>query len=137
MTDRLSLTLDSSLAEVAVLAEALERFGTKHALALETRSTVNVVLEELVTNIIKYGYQGQPGQAIYVEIALRPGVLVLSVEDNAPPFNPLLAPEPDLKVPLHQRKPGGVGLHLVRKLMDHLDYQRTGGKNKLSMIKRL
>jgi serine/threonine-protein kinase RsbW len=63
-------------------------------------------------------------------------VVQLCVEDSAPPFNPLLAPEPDLTLPLDQRVPGGLGVHLVRKMMDHLAYQRAGGKNKLSMLKR-
>jgi anti-sigma regulatory factor (Ser/Thr protein kinase) len=136
VTDQLCLTLDSSLAEVATLAKAIERFAATHALPLETWSAINLALEELVTNIILHGYQGQPGRVIRVEIMLRPGVLELSVEDSASPFNPLLAPEPDLTLPLHQRVPGGLGVHLVRKMMDHLEYQSSVGKNKLSMIKR-
>ena len=136
MTDRLYLTLDSSLAEVATLAEAMESFANRHALPVATKSAINLALEEIVTNIILHGYQGQPGQAIGVEIMFRPGVVQVCVEDSAPPFNPLLAPKPDLTLPLEERKPGGLGLHLVRNVMDGLEYQRAGGKNRLSMVKR-
>ena len=70
-------------------------------------------------------------------MTVRAGEVLLCVEDSGPPFNPLQAPPPDLTLPMTERQPGGLGIHLVKQMMDRLDYGRAGAKNRLTLRKRL
>jgi serine/threonine-protein kinase RsbW len=133
----LHLHLKSSPEAVPALSSAFAAFAAELGLSLRTRSAVNLALEEVVTNVIVHGYQGREGMPIEVEVKVRLGELVACVEDQAPPFDPVCAPEPDLSLPLEQRQPGGVGIHLVRNMMDRLEYTRADGRNRLVITKRL
>jgi len=137
VNDRLRVTLRSTLSDVARLGRAVEEFTAKHGLPAATCVAVNLALEEVVTNVVVHGYQCRDDQTISVELSLLPGVLVMSVEDGAVPFNPLGVPEPDLAVSLDQRQPGGLGMHLVRQMTDRLEYEHRDGKNRLVMTKNL
>jgi anti-sigma regulatory factor (Ser/Thr protein kinase) len=137
MVAEVCLTLNSSLEEVTRLSSMLERFAADHGISDEMRATVNLALEEVVTNIILHGHRGLANQAIHVRVALDAGVLIMRAEDSAPAFDPLGVPAPDLDMPLNERRPGGLGIHLLRKTMDHVEYQRMDGKNCLIMRKRL
>jgi anti-sigma regulatory factor (Ser/Thr protein kinase) len=94
-------------------------------------------LEEIVTNVICHGCCDGSHASIEVELALQPDELVMTVEDSATPFDPLQAPAPDLEAALEDRPIGGLGVHLVRKLMDRVTYERRDGKNRLVMSKIL
>jgi anti-sigma regulatory factor (Ser/Thr protein kinase) len=131
------LQLTSSPGAVPALNDAFTAFAAAHGLSTRTRCAVNLALEEVVTNVITHGYRGEEGRPILIEVAVPAEELVASVEDQGPPFDPLLAPEPDVSLPPDQRSHGGVGLLLVRKLMDRLEYTRTNGTNRLVIHKRL
>lgn len=137
MGEPLRLTIDSSLAELAVVVERFDRFATEEGLSAEIRGDVHLALEEVITNVIKHGYKGRPGHGIGLEIAVAAGEVVICVEDAAAAFNPLQAAAPDLALPLALKQPGGLGIHLVKQVMDRLDYERTADKNRLTLRKRL
>ncbi|MCL4867503.1 MAG: ATP-binding protein [Anaerolineae bacterium] len=93
--------------------------------------------DEAVTNIIIHGYQEQEGE-ICVTVCQQPDACVVILQDNAPPFDPNNAPAPDIQAPLSVRPLGGLGVHLIRQLMDEIHYQQNeAGANELTMIKRL
>ena len=92
---------------------------------------------EILTNIISYGYTDSGEHEITVRLSIEPGEMRVDVEDDGKPFNPLEAPEVDTTKPLEERALGGLGVHLVRKLTDGLEYQRHEGKNLLIMKKHL
>jgi anti-sigma regulatory factor (Ser/Thr protein kinase) len=98
---------------------------------------LNLVVAELLTNIISYGYTDSREHEISVRLSVEPGEMRVDVEDDGQPFNPLQAPEPDTTKPLEDRAVGGLGVHLVRKLTDGLEYRRHEGKNLLVIKKRL
>jgi anti-sigma regulatory factor (Ser/Thr protein kinase) len=98
---------------------------------------VNLAVEEILTNIISYGYtDNREEHEIKVSVSVQPGEVRVDVEDDGQPFNPLEAPEPDTTKPLEERTAGGLGIHLVRQLMDDLDYKRQGDRNLLSIKKK-
>jgi serine/threonine-protein kinase RsbW len=134
---RLVLTLRSTLTEVERLSREFGQFADRHGLAPEVRFKVNLALDEIVTNVICHGYKNRDGQLITVQVAVAPGELTAWVEDAAPAFNPLQLSPPDLTAPLEQRRPGGLGIHLAKKLLDGLQYSRIDGKNRLELRKRL
>ncbi|MBP7999785.1 MAG: ATP-binding protein [Chloroflexi bacterium] len=93
--------------------------------------------DEAVTNIIVHGYQEQDGD-IEVALCQQPGACVIILRDNAPAFDPHDAPSPDITKPLDMRPLGGLGVHLIRHLIDEMHYQhRNDGFNELILIKRM
>ena len=137
MTAYARFDLTSSDAELPSLAEGLESFALTHDLAPRLALELQVVLDEVIVNITHHGYQGEVGKPITVELKLDPGVVTIQVEDEARPFNPLMLPEPDLTRAVEQRTPGGLGVHLMRKLTDEVSYERLGDKNCLTLKKRV
>ena len=99
-------------------AEAFPREGIDDAL----RTSVDFVLEELFTNIVKYGGPGTRPVTLGLR-AIEGGVEVTLVDDEACPFDPRGAPDVDTTLAIGARTPGGLGLHLVRRLVDSLDYR--------------
>jgi anti-sigma regulatory factor (Ser/Thr protein kinase) len=117
------------------VAELVDSFGADHALSNEVIVALNVSLDEILNNIISYGYEDTADHDIVVRLALRDGNAEVVVEDDGKPFNPLLVPGPDLTA--KPRLVGGVGLHFVRNLTDHLEYARRDGINELRFMKKL
>jgi serine/threonine-protein kinase RsbW len=131
----MAIELRRDLAELTVLTERLEQFGERHGLAPGIVSTMNLALEEAVTNVIDYGFDDGDTPVIKIELAHESGCFTASLEDNGRAFNPLLAPLPDTHAPLEEREIGGLGITLIRKLMDDVQYSREGSRNVLVLRK--
>lgn len=117
------------------MADMVDEFAARHQFAHEVSFALNVALDEILNNIISYGYQDAAHHEIAVRLALRCGNVEVTVEDDGKPFDPGAVPAPDASS--SQREPGGVGLHFVRNLMDELTYTRRDGINQLRLTKRL
>lgn len=128
---------ESRLSELERLGRVLEGFWDSHGLPLKALMDVNLALDEIFTNIVSYGFTDGGRHFVGVSLELEGEGLSITVEDDGVPFNPLEAPDPDLNVPLEERKTGGLGIYFVRKMMEDLEYARKSGKNVLKMKKRL
>lgn len=133
----ISFVLKNRLAELETLRACLEQFAETHELPPRAAFETNLALDELVTNIISYSYDDELEHEIRIDMALADGVLTLRVQDDGQPFNPLEAAPPDLDSPAEDRPIGGLGIHLVRKVMDEVRYQRDGGANVLTLTKNV
>jgi anti-sigma regulatory factor (Ser/Thr protein kinase) len=131
-----SVRLRNDLSEVQRLNQIVTEFAAQHGLAPELAFRVNLVLEEIVTNVISYGYDDHSEHEISVRLSWQDPRIELEVEDDGRPFNPLEAPEPEIDSPLVERPVGGLGIHLVRKMMDDFEYRREGDKNRLVLRTR-
>jgi anti-sigma regulatory factor (Ser/Thr protein kinase) len=137
VNDFVELRLANDLAGMAEMAERVESFGAAQRLPAEVVNALNVVLDEAVSNAINYGYDAGARGEIAVRLRRAPDRVLVEVEDDGKPFDPLQAPPPDLTLPLEERPIGGLGIHLIRNLMDEVAYARVGGRNVLKMGKRL
>jgi anti-sigma regulatory factor (Ser/Thr protein kinase) len=132
---RLSIGFD--LAEVSRAIEAFEAFAETENLPVKVVQRIGVVLDELLNNVISYG--SPPDESRAVEVLLERFVdrLVLTVTDGGPPFDPLARPAPDTSAPSAEREVGGLGIHLVRNLVDNIRYARKADSNILTVTQSL
>ena len=136
MSETLHLILKNDLAEIEQLNLQLEAFGAKHNLHTEELYTLNLCLEEIVTNVILYAWPEGGEHTVDITVNLNDQEIKVVVEDDGLPFNPCEVPEPDLAKPASQRKIGGLGIHLVRKSVNHMGYLNADHKNILMLDKR-
>ncbi|HUK13647.1 MAG TPA: ATP-binding protein [Thermoanaerobaculaceae bacterium] len=94
---------------------------------------LELAVEEWVVNVGKHAYRERPGA---VEVAVRrdASAFVVELEDEGPPFDPTAAPAPDVGAPLEARRPGGLGILLIRRLLDGVGYERRGRRNVLTLV---
>jgi sigma-B regulation protein RsbU (phosphoserine phosphatase) len=136
MSDALEIKLKNKVSELDGLSQTLKEFGQRHGLASKVIHDLNLAMEEILTNIISYGYTDNREHEVKVRLSAQLGEVRVEIEDDGQPFNPLEAPEPEITKPLEERKIGGLGIHLVRKLMDSLEYKRQGERNLLTIKKK-
>ena len=136
MTAR-STAVPADAAQLTVLTGFLREFGSAVALDAAHVQTFELALEEIFMNIVMHG--SQPGSTPLVEVSLQRAAesVTMTVEDNGPEFDPLSLPPPDVTAGLADRPVGGLGVFLVRKMMDTVSYARISGRNQLRMSKRL
>lgn len=134
--EQIRIVLRNDLSEIAKVHQELENFGQKCSLSSKILFELNLILEEILANVISYAYRDNQLHEIVVRADLRDGELVIEVEDDGRPFNPLQIPPPDLDSALEQRSVGGLGLHLVRELTSSIEYTRREEKNHLVMRKK-
>ena len=102
------------------------------------KAQIDVAVEEIFVNISSYAYDPDIGIAqIRVETRKEPLSVVMSFIDGGKPYDPLANPEPDLKIPLKERKKGGLGIFMVRKTMDCVEYEYRDGQNILTVTKNI
>jgi RNA polymerase sigma factor (TIGR02999 family) len=134
-----TLDVKNQLSEVERVNHVLRDLWARHALPEDFEAPVTMCLEEVLSNVIRHGCL--PGRDYEIQVRYRlldggPGGIEVEVSDNARPFDPLSLPPPDLALPLEQRRAGGLGVFLVRKMMDEVRYEHRDGRNHLLFRKR-
>ena len=131
----ISLKLKNSLSELTPLIQQLENLCDRFRLSKRCECEASLVVEELFTNIVSYGYTDNAEHWIDIEITYENGTLTIRMEDDGIPFNPMDAEKPDFDSSLDQRSVGGLGVHLVKHFTKEIDYERRGNKNILTLKK--
>ncbi|MDX1540120.1 MAG: ATP-binding protein [Geminicoccaceae bacterium] len=134
---RASATFAGRLEEIPRVRAWVDDFGTKHGVVESDVAMIALALDELITNICSYGFDDDREHAIALSLKLKDGVLTASIEDDGRSFNPLKSKAPDPNAPLEQRQPGGLGIFLVRSVVDDVRYRRHRGNNHLTLIKKV
>jgi len=137
MADELILQIKATFAEIPSASETISTWLTKRNAPADVQYFANLAIEEFVTNCIKYGYQDDREHVIEIRLQLSESELTLTVVDDGRPFNPLDAPAPDTQLSVEERPIGGLGIYLVRRLSDHMEYLRTDGKNRTTVHKSI
>jgi len=131
---QLELEIDGTLENLSVIADfiatAMRQLGIDEGI-----SEVQVAVDEACTNIIQYAYSGKGGM-IAISCGLQGNDLVITIRDRGKPFDPRSVPPPDLEADLDKRRVGGLGMYLMRKLMDDVSYDFDAQEgNRLTMRK--
>jgi anti-sigma regulatory factor (Ser/Thr protein kinase) len=134
MTTSLVLTLKNRTSEVARLVEAVEAFGADAGLSSDLTYRLTLALDEIASNVIRHGYSDKNDHLFEIRLSVADGGKVTAViEDDGHPYDPRESPAPDLSLPIETRGPGGLGMFLVRQIMDSIDYERRDGHNVLTV----
>ena len=132
-----SLCIASDLGELERLHEAVAELGEARNWPPDIVYQIDLVLEELIVNTVNYGYDDDERHEIEITLTADEDVITVEIIDDGHAFNPLEdTPEPDLDAEIEDRPIGGLGIHLVRVMMDEVHYQRKKNKNYLTLIKR-
>jgi serine/threonine-protein kinase RsbW len=129
------LTLASRLEELPRANDFLEGLASRGELSPLEALNLQLILEEILVNVVSHG-QPAPGASIEIALGLGAEELELEIQDSGAAFNPLTAPAPEITASLEDRPIGGLGVHLVKRLSDRLEYQRLGGRNRLWLARR-
>lgn len=131
-----SFELKNELSELGQLCRTCEEVGRDINLSDKTIFEMNLALDELFTNIISYGFSDQQEHTIKINITIEGDQLQMRIEDDGVPFNPLESKTPDFQCGIEECKIGGLGIHLIKKLMDDVHYQRVSDKNVLVLRRK-
>lgn len=127
--ENLDVVITNDLSEIGRLSMIVEDFVARHDLSAQTAFELNLALDELLTNVISYGYADELEHKINIRGSIVDDLIVIEIEDDGREFNPFELKEPDLNAALMERPIGGLGIHLVRKMIDVVEYRRRDGKN--------
>ena len=129
-------TFDRSMSSLAEIFAFLKGAAASFSLDERTTYSVNMAIEELFTNMIKYDAGGTEG--ISIEIEKQEGAVVVGLVDHdSAPFDMTELDDVDISAPLNDRRPGGLGIHLVKCLMDEIKYEYTDRTTRIRLVKNL
>ena len=124
-------------AQLTVLNRFLQEFWTAAQLPPAQALSFELALEEIFMNIVMHGSRPGLTSRVEVSLALAADGITMTIEDDGPQFDPLTLPSPDVTASLAERPVGGLGVFLVRRVMDTVSYDRIGACNRLTMTKCL
>jgi sigma-B regulation protein RsbU (phosphoserine phosphatase) len=123
--------------ELEIMSEMVDLFCSRNELDPALVYQLTLVLDELMSNVIDYGFEDNEEHQIDINLNLGADQVKIIMRDDGIGFDPFDAPEPDLVSPLQDRPVGGLGLHFVWTIMDTVEYQRLGDENVLKLVKKL
>ena len=131
------MTIGADRREIARVNAAFAEFADAHALPASVRRSMHVALDELLANTIMHGFASRDDGEVTVEAVLHPDRLCVTLTDDGRSFDPLGVDPPDTTLTTQERRIGGLGIHLVRRIMDEVSYHRRADRNVVFLAKRL
>ena len=133
-----TMTLEAKIENIPVLTDFIDEQLQALDCPMKAQLQIDVAIDEVFTNIASYGYPEGDGMAtVRIDFDADTRMVSIAFEDNGIPFNPMEQPEPDVTLPIEKRQIGGLGIFLVRKTMDDVDYRREDGRNMLTIKKKI
>ena len=135
MGGHVSFEIPAELEQIQKVSEKIEQCMKTHGWGEDAVLDVQLAVEEAVTNSILHGYDGTSG-TIAIRIETTPHYITVEIADDAPAFDPLSVPDPDVNTDLEDRQIGGLGIFLIRRVMDEVTYRFDGKRNILVLVKK-
>ena len=137
MSKQLSVSILNKHSEIQKIREEFESFAKENQMANDIRRNTQIALDEIISNTIEYGYEKYSDDKIKVNFLIDQTNLVIEIIDNAKIYNILERNDPDISKSIEEKPIGGLGVHLVKSLMNEVKYDCINGKNHLTLIKQL
>ena len=137
MNKVLKIQISNQLSEIRKIRKELDKFYNFHNLPAKITNVIDMAVEEIITNLISYAYEDNYKHEINIQLSLTNVEIILEINDDGRPFNPLEKSIPDTSSSIEDRPIGGLGIHIVKKLMDSVDYKYKGNRNCLIMKKNI
>ena len=134
MDEILELTIQNQIADISEVNLRFVVFAEQLQLPSPIVGTMQIVFEELLSNIIKYSYRDEERHEIIIKVQVFADRVRVIIIDDGMPFNPLDAETPDTTLSLEEREAGGLGVHMVRTMTDSISYERDGNKNVATVV---
>ena len=131
-----TLRIKNDIHELSMMNEFLEEAGEELGLSTAFMMSLNLVMEEAVSNIIFYAYKGDVEDAVDISLVREGGELIVTLIDHGIAFDPTLRKDPDITLSAEDRPIGGLGIFLIKKIMDEVSYQRVDERNVFIMKKK-
>jgi anti-sigma regulatory factor (Ser/Thr protein kinase) len=136
-----NILVSNDLNEITVVMEAFDAFAASCAVPAAIATRFCLIFDEMLSNIIYYGYPEPAGQKssreIRVAMQRRGEQVSVTISDDGIPFDPFAATPPNVDLPLEDREIGGLGIHMVRNMVHHAHYRREDGRNIITLIQQL
>ena len=134
--EKLELTVIAILENYDQVAEFVEGELEKREVPMEAEAQIDIALDEIYTNVAKYAYGDDPGEVtVRLDFTEEITEVKMTISDAGIPYDPLKRPDPDVSLEAEARQIGGLGIYMVKKLMDEVSYEYRGGMNILRMRK--
>ncbi len=130
------LLVSNQVDELPRVEAFLEEASEEWDLSVPLVYRLNLALEEALANIIAYGYDDKNHHEIEIELVKATGDLTITIKDDGHEYNPTLKADPDVSLPAEEREIGGLGIFLIKKIMDKVEYQRKENRNHLILTKK-
>ncbi|MFN8360389.1 MAG: ATP-binding protein [Candidatus Kapaibacterium sp.] len=135
--ENLTVVIANKRPEIARLSGMMEEFMESNDVPMNVSFAIDLALDELLTNVISYGFPEGGEHTITVQVDISETDVTVKISDEGVPFNPLAQDEVDTTLSIDEREIGGLGIHLVKKTMNHLGYERVENRNVLTLVKAL
>lgn len=133
-----NLKIKNNISELDKLVIFIEKMAEDWKIPVKEVFSINLVLEEIISNIIFYAFDDKFDHEIHLEADYNNNILKIMIEEEGKEFNILKVPLPDhLDTGVENRKVGGLGIHLITTIMDKIEYERTGDKNQTFLYKKI
>ncbi|MEW9617647.1 ATP-binding protein [Shinella sp. S4-D37] len=132
-----AFSIGNTHGDIQMAAQKVRRFLEMHGAGEADVTGIDVALDEILTNVVNYGFEDGEAHEIVLALSIASGLLTIEVQDDGRPFDPLGIPAPDIEADLESRQIGGLGMHFVRTLLDRVTYSRRNGWNVLKLEKHL
>ncbi|HPF59023.1 MAG TPA: ATP-binding protein [Candidatus Competibacteraceae bacterium] len=128
------LCLPAELDHLSVFLDHIREIAQTAGLAEAQISRLELAMEEALVNVFNYAYEGRThAGTVFCQVTIQAGGLTVDIVDDGPPFDPLARTDPDTSLELDERQPGGLGILLIKSLIDEVSYHREDGRNVLSL----
>ncbi len=137
MAEQATLVLKNDTSELERVMSYISEVCLQKSIPPDIEYDLNLALDEMIINVAKHAFPEGEEHNFTVQVSMDDDEFVARIEDDGKEFNPTEYPNPDLNAPLEARKEGGLGIYLVRQIMTSIEYQRVGGKNVVTLRKKL
>ena len=129
------LSIHNRIEDIEIVIVKFEEFANLAKVEQSFILKMSIVLDELITNVIRYAFEDDHTHMIYLEFIVTNKTFYTAIEDDGIPFNPFTQESPDTSLSLEDREIGGLGIHIVKSLMDSYEYIRIDNRNVLKLVK--